>query len=142
MRHTTTYDKETGIATIKGDNMRAIRLLNPDDRYYCRKTYMIEIGCYWGTAFLVYARCLQEAIDVVADYAREYAPGLLCTELVDEAYQEAIDDGMEPEEAWEKATEDCSPVGNYGDYILSWEWHGDELNSQQLQDVIQNYCFR
>jgi len=102
--------------------MTNLHIVNPSDKNWTSTRWVILMGAYGWTRCLVWANSLDSALDEAIDWAAENAPGLLCNDLVQEAYDEAIADGHSEEKAWEIATEDTTCGGNCGDRILSHEW--------------------
>ncbi len=89
------------------DEHNVISIINPDEDADYHKLYAINttaIGGYEG----VFALDEEEALDMLADWTEEHAPGLVQT------YEEALDDS-DGKETW--VDEFCGPVGNHGLYF-------------------------
>jgi len=97
-------------------------IINPTDRSWTRHKFVLHLGTYGTTTLIAYADHLQEALDHCIDWAVGNAPGLLCDEEVNEAYQEALADGASLSDAYDVAAVDTTCGGNCGNHILSYEW--------------------
>ena len=102
--------------------MPKIIVANPSDKAWTRKSWLLEFGADADTKILAYANSLEDALDECIDWIADNEPGLLADDLVNEAYQEAIESGLDEEEAHEQATVDTTCGGNAGNYLHSWEW--------------------
>lgn len=108
-----------------------IVLVNPENRDYTRyrgdtvrgNCFVLCFGAYGWTRLMVWEDHLEDALDTAVDWLAEHAPGLLCTDAVDEAYTEALASGMSEDEAWDESLIDVTSAGNCGDHILSYEWN-------------------
>ena len=107
---------------MKTNTPHPIEIVNPCDKSWTDSRFILHFGAYGETRLMVYADHLQDALDESIDWIAENAPGLLCDDEVNEAYQEAIDEGKTEDEAWEIAEQDTTCGGNCGNRILSWEW--------------------
>lgn len=101
--------------------MPKIHHVNGSDRGWTRHNYILWFGAYGATYMRVYANSLEAALDIAGDWIEENVPGLLCNELVEEAYNEAIADGESEEQAYETATADVT-ILDCNRYLLSYEW--------------------
>ena len=107
--------------------------------------YMLWFGACAPTYLLVWAPNLEDALDECIDWIKEHAPGLLCNDTVNEAYQyklaECLELGIEQETAEERAIEyaetDVTTGGNCGDYIMSDDWgiRGENLTAAELKNL-------
>lgn len=110
-----------GFLTI-GKNSNRITLVNPSDRDWTRSRYILHVGPYGWSKYMVWANCLGDALDEVVDHLAENSPGMLYDDQVAEEYNRCIAMGMPEEEAIELAESDMMVAGNCGNYIASWEW--------------------
>jgi hypothetical protein len=129
--------------------MQKLHLVNPSHRDICQAehSYIFHFGAYGWTACRVWADSLEGALDIAADWLREFAPGLIMTRESDalmELYKEARDeiapgfdlksDWSENEETFlaieEKATADLTHTES--GYITSHEWSVIEDPSREL----------
>jgi len=110
---------------------REIILVNPENRDYTRyrgdgvrgTCFVLCFGAYGWTKLMVWEDHLDAALDTAVDWIAEHAPGLLCSDLVAEAFNEAIADGMGTDAAHDESMIDVTTAGNCGYYILSDEWN-------------------
>lgn len=102
--------------------MSAVIDVNPTDVDWTSNVYVLWFGAYGSTRLKVWANSLDAALDEAVDWLVERAPGLLADEEVNEAYKEAIAEGLSDDAAHEKATIDTTCAGNTGNYLHSWEW--------------------
>ncbi len=96
--------------------------VNGSDRSFTSHRYVLWFGAYGTTRLMVWADHLEDAFDESVDWIVDNAPGLLCDEQVNEAYQEAEARGLTHDEAFEDAMSDVSMGGNAGHCVLSYEW--------------------
>ena len=101
---------------------RDIIAVNPGDQDWAQSRYILAFGAYGDTLLMAWANSLDDALDECIDWIADNAPGLLCDDAVAEEYQARLAEGMSEEEAQEAAELDTTCGGNYGHYILSWEW--------------------
>jgi len=107
---------------------RTIHVANPNDRNYQNNRFIFAFGAYGDTLVMAWGD-FQDALDEAGDWLREHAPGILHTEEVNEAYNvaydEAVADGMDEDDATEHAQAesemDMTPIGD-SEWIASWEW--------------------
>lgn len=101
------------------------------------KPYILWFGACGPSKLLVYARHLQDALDECVDYIAEHLPGLLCNEMVEEAYNEAKSRGLSDDQAYDESLCDITTGGNCGDHILSWEWGivAEDPTPKQIADI-------
>ena len=96
--------------------------VNPTDSHYTRHRYIIALGAYGWTQLLIWANCLEDAIEEAASWCEDNAPGLFCDDAVREEYERALADGKTQEEAWEASEVDTISCDG-GHYFNSWEVH-------------------
>ncbi len=104
--------------------------------------YVFQFGAYGWTQVAAWGDSFQSAWDEAGDWLSEHAPGLLVEnkeqqELMAEAAEEM---GHKLKDlSWdtdnellskidEKALVDLAPIGGHGDYVRSWEAHGERLD--------------
>jgi hypothetical protein len=97
--------------------------VNPRDSHFTRRRYILAFGAYGWTQLMVWANCLDDALDECIDWIVENAPGLLADAAVNDAYTRAIAAGIDDETAHIEATQDTISGGNAGNYLLAWEVH-------------------
>ncbi len=98
-----------------------IHYLNPHEREWQRKRWALWFGACAPTIVIVHGH-LDDAIETVAEWAEEHAPGLLYpADMVNADYNEAVTDGLSEEKAWEHATADVMCL-DQGRYMLGYEW--------------------
>jgi hypothetical protein len=107
-----------------------LTIINPDDRTFYGKAYVLWFGACGPTRLLAYAKSLEDALETCVDWIVDNAPGLLADEQVHEAYNEAIDAAREVGEDVEdddvqcrcqdEATVDTTICGDH--YLHSSEW--------------------
>lgn len=115
-----------------------ITLVNPGARSWTRHKYVFSFGAYSDTKLMVWANGPDSGFDEAVDWLFEHAPGLLADEQVEEAYQEALADGVSEEEAYEHSLEDVSTGGNCGHHVLSYEWtFVEDPSREQLKDMLR-----
>jgi len=102
--------------------MREMRIINPTDSDWTTERFILWFGAYGEERHMVWANHLQDALDESIDWLAENAPGYLCNEEVNEAYQEAVNDGMSEEDAFDHSVTDVTTGGNASDHILSYQW--------------------
>jgi len=106
-----------------------INIVNASEREFTKHRYILWFGAYASTHCLVWADNIDDALDECVDWLAENAPGLLADEEVQEAYKReyetAIEEGLDEEEAENKAREeseiDTTHAGSTGHYLHSWE---------------------
>lgn len=103
--------------------LERIHYINPGDSDWTKQQYLLGLGAYGWTVVLVNANSLDDAIDETIDWCVDNAPGLLCDDEVNEAYNEAIAQGASQEKAFEEAQVDCICGGNCGNYMRSDDLH-------------------
>lgn len=96
--------------------------INPGDATWTKHRFVLWFGACGGAKLFVNANSLEDALDECVDWIADNAPGLLCDDTVNEAYNEAISAGKSEEEARDEAEADTTCAGNNGHYLLSWEW--------------------
>ena len=111
---TTTYPDSSRIGRI--------HVVNANDRSWTRNSYLLAFGAYGNTLLLAYANSLDVALDECIDWLVENEPGHIIDDQVNEEYQAAIAEGLDEEEAMERAEEDTTSGGNAGNHINSSEW--------------------
>lgn len=118
----------------------SLEIINPTDSAFTANRYILSFGTYGCTNLLVWADHLQDALDECIDWLVDNAPGLLCDDAVNEAYQEAIDLGETEERAQEIAEEDTTAGGNCGNHIMSDEWalHSENPNRATIKALQAN----
>lgn len=99
-----------------------VTLVNPSDRDWTRRRFVLAFGDYGWTQCVVWANSLDDALDEAVDWIAEHAPGLLADDSVREEFERLVAEGATEEEAWEEATVDTTCAGNSGHYLLSYEW--------------------
>lgn len=120
-----------------------IILVNPENRDYTRyrgndsrgSCFVLCFGAYGWTKLMVWENNLQDALDTAVDWIAEHAPGLLCTNEVNTAHNEAMASGMTEEEAWDSSEIDVTRAGNCGDCISSSEW-GISLENPTRAELV------
>ena len=112
-----------------------INLVNPTDRSWTRNRYILWFGGCAPTYLMVWANSLENALDECIDWLAEHAPGHLMNDEVAEAYQNALNNGMDEDEANEAAVTDMTCGGNCCHYIASWEW-GIVAENPTRQEVL------
>jgi hypothetical protein len=103
-------------------NPRNFRAVNSSDRDWTRQRFVLWFGVCGSTHLLVWANHLEDALDEAIDWLADNAPGLLCDEQVQEAYDRAISEGKSEEDAYTESTVDVTTGGNFCNHIMSWEW--------------------
>lgn len=83
--------------------------------------YILAFGSYGHTVLMAFADNLEDAVDECIDWCAENAPGLLCTDYVNEEFKRLLDEGKGDDMAWEEACIDTICGGNAGDYVHSLE---------------------
>ena len=99
------------------------------------KLFALHCGAYGNVHVLVQADHLESALDLAAEVLAKKAPGVFCTDAVNEAYSEAMEgvspDDPEYDEKQEDAMSDAETDMTYTEYgyIASWEWHFTEIDN-------------
>jgi len=99
-----------------------IVIINPIDRSWTRRKFVLHFGAYGRTTLVAYADHLGDALDHCIDWAVGNAPGLICDDEVNEAYREAVELGASEADAYDQAAADTYCGGNCGNHILASEW--------------------
>lgn len=103
--------------------------------------WIAQTSGYWTVrVFIVRARGFEAAWDYAMQWINENAPQEFehGTELFEECYAEALEEGMSEEEAYEHASEDL--IYDDGGYLCSEEWHGGELPDRaSVMDFVTRY---
>jgi hypothetical protein len=97
------------------------KVANPGERDRDEHTYLLSFGAYGCTHVIAYASNLCDAIESAGDWILANAPGLTCTDVVNEEYQAAIAEGLDSDAAWERATVDTISIDSGNHYLTSWE---------------------
>lgn len=119
---------------------RSVVLVNPSERAYKSRYYrdmqghdcdrfVLWVDSHAPRYLMIWTSSLEDAIETAGEWLAEHAPGLLCDDAVNEAYQEAYDaaiaEGKDEdtarEEAYETAESDVTRLDN-GHYLESHEW--------------------
>lgn len=100
----------------------AIVFVNPNDKDWTEHRYVLWFGAYGWTRLCVWANSLEDGLDEAVDWIEENAPGLLCDDAVNEAYNDALAQGKSVEEAAEIAEVDTTCAGNHCVHLNSSEW--------------------
>jgi len=116
--------------------MAKIEIVNPNDSDWTKHRYILWFGACGATYLMVWANSLDDALDEAIDWCVEHAPGLLCDDQVNEAYNAALEEGKSEEEAMEIAEMDVTTGGNYGNHVLSWEW-GIAVENPTRQQILE-----
>ena len=121
-------------------NQDGINIVNPSQKEWTSERFILNFGAYGWVRLMVWADNLQDALDECIDWIREYEPSMLCDDEVNEAYQEAINDGKTEEEAIEIAEQDTITGGNFGNRILSYEWGiiAENPSREQIKSIQSN----
>lgn len=108
-------------------------LANPTDSVWTTQRYLFSFGAYGSTRVLAWGNYLGEALDAAVDALQDAGmDGIFCDEQVAEAYKEAMAEGLEEDEAHDRALNDVTTAGNNGRHILSWEWNVLENPSREI----------
>ncbi len=91
-----------------------VALANPSDASWTRHRYLFALGAYGWTRVLVWANDHESAIEELAEWCEEHAPGLFCDDAVQEEYNRARE-----EDAQEHAELDT--IRSEDHYFLAWE---------------------
>jgi hypothetical protein len=143
-RFTCAYDGENLNWSGGYDDVREVSgrlgrivLVNADDHYLWKHTYVLAFGAYGDTILMAYANSLDNALDECIDWLAERAPGHIIDAQVEEAYHQARNEGLSEEEAQERAEEDTTVGGNYGQHIISAEWSivAEDPTEEQLAEI-------
>lgn len=113
----TTHTKR-GLACV-GEH--TLYLINPAERDYTRHRFVLWFGQIGTIYASVWADNLDDGLEIAGDWLKEYAPGMLCDEIVQEEYERLIEAGYTEEEAQDVAVEDTLQLEN-GSYLASWDW--------------------
>lgn len=88
---------------------------------------------------LAYGNSLESALSEAIEWVAQHDPALLCTDVVQEQFDELIEAGADENDAWEEATIDttCNDDGNH--YISSDDWSIvlEEPSTVQLQRFLK-----
>jgi hypothetical protein len=115
--------------------MNRYNIANWNDRHFTKNRYMFFFGAYGATRVLVFASDLDAALDEAVDWLVDNAPGHIVTDMVNDAYKEAVEQGLSEEKAIEWAEQDTLCAGNCGDYVLSYECRFSEIGVKELKTV-------
>ena len=114
--------------------MNKINVVNPNDKNWCRHSYLLWFGQCGATFLLVYSNDLDSALEDAADWLAENAPGHLVsheehTELCKEACDDAGLTWPPPSDwcndnAYVSAIESAEADLTYTEsgYLTSYEW--------------------
>lgn len=127
--------------------MNTIHIINPQDRpegqYRSQNSrYVLWFGGpYSATCLMAYAGHLEDALDQCVDWIAVNAPGWLANDAVNEEYARLIGEGMDEEEAQEKAAADTTVAGNGSDYLHSGEWGivAHEVDRAGMKELLKDY---
>ena len=123
-----------------------------DKLYHVAPTYWAEdtkggwsfqFGAYGSTRIIVLNEpgisSLADALESAAEVIDNVAPGVWVSKTsMNDAYKEAIAEGMSEEDAQAEAETDMTYTES--GWIPSWEWHVNELHSGPLFDKAQAYA--
>jgi len=88
---------------------------------------------------LAYGNSLESALSEAIEWVAKNDPALLCNDVVQELFDEALEAGSDENEAWDEATVDttCNDDGNH--YINSDDWSIvlEEPTTVQLQRFLK-----
>ena len=121
-----------------------VKLVNPSSGE--APAFVLQFGAYGWTRLALWGDSLEDCLDEAVDCIADNAPGLLCDDQVAEAYNEAYADaianGIRPERAGilaqEEAEQDTTCAGNEGHYILSHEWAivAEDPTAEQWRQIV------
>jgi hypothetical protein len=103
------------------DGKSPIWIVNVSDRSWYRNSYVLWFGNCIPTNLMIWANNLGDALDIAGDWLAEFAPGRLANEQVEEAYAQALLDGLTEDEVTAGSLCDVTVLDG-GNYILNWEW--------------------
>lgn len=119
--------------------MTKINIANPSERAFQRNSFLFWFGAYGSTYVLAYGAHLEDALESAVDWIVDNEPGHLMDDEVQEAYERAIAEGKDEEEAIEEAEMDMTGFGHSGmHYLASWEW-GIVVESPTKSQLIEIY---
>lgn len=117
----------------------SITILNQSDAdiFGTGHSYVLWFGMISPKRVLVYASCLDDAVDELIDWVAEEYPGMIIDEEVQEEFERQRKAGLSNEEAWEQAEIDTTSGGNAGNHINSDEWGiiAEDPTEEQLQEI-------
>lgn len=90
--------------------------------------FILWFGAVGTSHIMVWADCLDEALDIAIDDIAERWPGYFSDDQVRDDYLRYLAEGMDEEKAMEQAEMDMTCAGNNGHYLPSWEWGIDSEN--------------
>lgn len=133
-----TLNKETGAIELNSRNGKLFRMYG--DSSWSKHCYYI-VGIY-GPHLFVYANCLQDAFDIVADESTEFDGMYVCDSVNEEISRLQDAQGITDEQVWEdpsvmdeiytQAEENTFTVGNYSQRLQSDEWHAQEVTRADI----------
>lgn len=97
-------------------------LVNPMDSNFTAHRYILWFGQIVPANVMVWEDSLDGAFDKAIDWIVDHQPDLLCDDMVKEAFDAAVLEGLSKEEAFDAAMSDVSIGGNCGHSVLSYEW--------------------
>lgn len=124
-----------------------ITVINPNDANFYEHSYVLAIGAYGESLYLVYADGLDSAFDEMVDWAADNAPGLLSEDYYQEEFKrleaeevERLERRLDDDELvkiQEQAEADLSIGGNNGLHYTSHEWNyiAEDPTRHQLLDI-------
>ena len=123
--------------------MSTIVLVNPQSgsTRYRERRFLVTLGAYGDTLLIVWARCDQDALDEAIDWCVDNEPGLLCDEAVADEYREAIAEGLDEDDARERAEVDTICGGNCGNYLRAWEVGISDLGRDDMLELKKHHTF-
>lgn len=99
---------------------RTVTLVNPSEQSWRKQRYVL----WFGTApryLMVWANGLEDALENCASWVDDHAPGIFCDDAVAEAYHDAIAEGLDEDDARERAEMDTTSLDGCH-YLNSDEW--------------------
>lgn len=123
-----------------------VTLVNPPDgcraHLYRKQKWLFTFGAYGCTRCVVWARHLEDALEIAAEWLASEAPGLIMahdSEELEILYEEARDNlGIEceasDEDTWrvhDEATVDLTYTES--GYLVAYEWWVNEIDRNQMK---------
>lgn len=109
--------------------------VNPGDQGYTKNDKRFVL--WFGPVKLYAFGSLEDALEECGEWLEENAPGLLANEQVDEAYQIALAEGWNHDDAWDQAHIDVTSL-DCGRSILSYEWGivAEDPTREELEEIF------
>lgn len=137
---------ETGAIELTSAEGKVFRMYGEQGSGHYSPTQCYLIQGLYGPGLFVYATCLQDAFDLVADETDEF-DGMYVDDQVEEAVAELMaergittemvdDDPSLMEDIWAEAESDTFTVGGYGARLSSVEWNATEVGRSSILAML------